>query len=169
MSWVVALISIALNSVGYKSTRQDLWLEPARRTLRASSSYWGTRNRRPPAGSTSLDASGQMDRRPDSNSRPNFLASCIGFPINMDPSTTLAWQPEGVTTDFWYPQYEAVTPSGCLAERTQDRAQSGPNAERTNDIASSCPQTPDTRKVAKNSPNNAAPNIGHNLPDGPGP
>ncbi len=86
------------------------WVKPARQTLWAGSSYWGTRNRHPPRGSTSLVASAQREQQPASNSSALRQASCLGFSINLGPTKIIAWQPEGVTADFWYPSMRRASP-----------------------------------------------------------
>lgn len=83
------------------------WVKPARQTLWAGSSYRGTRNRHPPRGSTSLVAS---EQQPASNRSVDFRTYCLGFSIKVGPTKMIAWQPEGVTADFWYPSMRRAPP-----------------------------------------------------------
>ncbi len=85
-------------------------VKPARQTLWAGSSYWGTRNRHPPRGSTSLVASEQRDEQRISNINAGYPAPCLGFSIKVGPTKMIPWQPEGVTADFWYPSMRRSPP-----------------------------------------------------------
>jgi hypothetical protein len=72
----------------------------ARHALWVGSSYWGTRNRQPPTGHTALD---RVDKSSHLLiSHRSFWLPVIGGSDSAYSSPSVARQPRGVTTDFWY-------------------------------------------------------------------
>ena len=88
-----------------------VFVQPARHALWVGSSYWGTRNRHPPTGHTSLYASVKTVEQPDAKSHSTNRTACLGLQINIDSSTIVARQAQGVTADFWYPSMRRATPA----------------------------------------------------------
>jgi hypothetical protein len=90
---------------------------PAGQTLWATSSYWGTRNRQPPTGSTPLVALAHQ-------AMPNvsgFGNRCSVFGQNKRTVNNPGAAVGGGGRRFLVPQYEADDPTGCCAATVHQR------------------------------------------------
>jgi hypothetical protein len=127
MSFVLALMLISLltvwliASVGrlvFAAVKPAVFAKPARYALWVDSSYWGTRNRHPPTGHTSLDA---VEKSKDSDhGRSAYWLSGIGGSGGRCLSNFSARQSQGVTADFWYPSMRRATPAAVAQRRSNE-------------------------------------------------
>jgi hypothetical protein len=90
---------------------------PAWQTLRATSSYWGTRNRQSPAGSTPLVAVANHPMPNDCG----FRNRCSVFGLSKRTVHVPGAAAGGGGRRFLVPQYEADDPTGCCAATAQKR------------------------------------------------